>query len=374
MPKDWANLPLREYRPKPTLRVPSHEVTKAFAPAIDVHNHLGKNYPGEFHAQNRGEWRVDDVAELVSLMDQLNIATIVNLDGNWGEELEANFERYDRAYPGRFVTFCRLNWAECATGGWPERLAKSVRDSSSRGAAGLKIAKDLGLGAKDEHGHYLLCNDKRLEPVWGAVAEEKLPVLIHVADPAAFFEPLSERNERLEQLLAHPRWHFADPRFPRRGQLLEALEAVVSAHPEVTFIGAHVGCNPENLAWVGRMLDNYGNFNIDIGARVSELGRQPRAARRLVLARPTRVLFGTDELPRTEIYTLYFRFLETDDEYFSHEGSEPDLPPRWMISGVDLPKELLTAVYRTNAARLIPRLGAVLKFRSPEPSGARQGQ
>jgi predicted TIM-barrel fold metal-dependent hydrolase len=369
MPRAWERLTLREYRPEPTVRVPGHEVSTPFVPAVDVHNHLGKNYPGEFHAANRGEWRVDDVAALVGLMDQLNLALIVNLDGNWGAELEANLGRYDRAYPGRFATFCRLNWDECATPGWPERIAKSVHDSSGRGATGVKIAKDLGLGAKDEHGRYVLCDDERLQPVWAAIAEEKLPVLIHVSDPAAFFEPLSERNERLEQLLAHPGWQFADRQFPGRAQLLEGLESLVSAHPEITFIGAHAGCNPENLAWVRRMLESYRNFNIDIAARVAELGRQPRATRRLVLAHPTRVLFGTDELPRPEIYTLYFRFLETDDEYFSHEGSEPDLAPRWMISAIDLPKDLLTGVYRTNAERIIPRLAAVLEPRGTSPVG-----
>jgi predicted TIM-barrel fold metal-dependent hydrolase len=359
MERDWSDLPLRDYRPEPTLRVPTHDVLRAAVPAVDAHNHLGLNRAGEFHAHNRGKWRIDDVSELVALMDECNLEAIVNLDGHWSDELEANLDRYDRAHPGRFVTFCRCDWRECANPGWEERLAESVRDSAHRGAAGLKIEKKLGLAVRDERGAFVLCDDSRLEPLWQAVADTHLPVLIHVGDPAAFFEPLSEQNERLEQLLAHPDWHFAEPSLPPLTRLLDGLERLVADHPEIAFIGAHVGCHPEDLAAVGRMLDGYPNFNVDICARVSELGRQPRAARRLVLSHPTRVLFGTDELPRREMYSLYFRFLETDDEYFSHEGSEPGPPPQWMISGVDLPLDVLREVYAGNARRLIVALPGV---------------
>ena len=357
MTSDWSRLPLREYRPEPTLKVAVHEVRRAAVPAVDAHNHLGLNRPGEFHADSRGEWRIDDIGELVELMEEANLQAIVNLDGYWGDELEVNLDRYDRAYPGRFVTFCRLDWSECERQGWPERLASSIHDAARRGAKGLKIEKDLGLFVRDEQDKLLICDDARLEPVWSVVEDEHLPVLIHVADPAAFFEPLSEENERLEQLVSHPGWHFFGQQFTPMARLLDGLERLVAEHRKITFIGAHVGCHPEDLGEVGRMLDTYPNFNVDIGARVAELGRQPRAARRLILGHPTRVLFGTDELPRPEIFRLYFRFLETDDEYFSHEGSEPALADRWKISGVHLPGDVLAAVYAGNARRLIPSLG-----------------
>jgi predicted TIM-barrel fold metal-dependent hydrolase len=356
MERDWSSLPLRQYRPRPMLKVPVHEVPRAAAPAVDLHNHLGRNREGDFYVHDRGEWRIDDVGAMVALMDECNVAAIVNLDGRWADELEANLDRYDRAYPGRCATFCRLDWDECKNSGWPERLAKSIHDSATRGAAGLKIAKNLGLHVQDENGHLLISDDPRLTPVWEAVAEEHLPVLIHVADPAAFFEQLDEHNERLEELLAHPSWHFADKRFPPMQRLLDGLEGVVSAQPQVTFIGAHVGCYAEDLTWVGGMLDRYPNFNVDIGARIAELGRQPRTTRRLVLAHPTRVLFGTDALPSRRTYSTYFRFLETDDEHFSYSNSDPPGSGRWAISGIHLPADVLADVYARNAGRIVPAL------------------
>jgi predicted TIM-barrel fold metal-dependent hydrolase len=359
MERNWDDLLLREYRPEPTVRLAEHDVARASAPAVDVHNHLGRRMDVNELAVtgDKADWLVRDIGALVADMDEWNVQTIVNLDGDWSDNLDANLDRYDRAYPGRFATFCRLDWDDCQHRGWPDRFAKALQDSAERGATGLKVWKDVGLHVRDESGALVLCDDERLAPAWEVAAQTHLPVLIHIADPPAFFEPLSERNERLEQLLVHPEWHFADPKFPRFQELIDALEHLVAANADVTFIGAHVGCNAEDLAWVGRMLDTYPNFYVDIAARVADLGRQPRATRRLILSHPTRVLFGTDAFPpKHGAYAGYFRFLETDDEYFPYSHSNPPGCGRWTISGLDLPDDVLVDVYGANARRIIPGL------------------
>jgi predicted TIM-barrel fold metal-dependent hydrolase len=346
------DLPLRAYRPRASIRLPRHLVPRARLPAVDAHNHLGRWLTPD------GGWAARDVGSLLADMASSNVNAIVNLDGRWGDELQANVERYDGAHPGRFATFCHLDWTTLSEPGWPRRLVRELHASAAAGAKGIKVWKDLGLGLRDERGEPLLPDDERLADVWEAAAELRLPIVIHVADPVAFFEPVDERNERLEELLVHPEWSFADPRFPRFDRLIEALEAVVAAHPVTTFIGAHVGCFAEDLAWVGRMLSAYPNFHVDIAARIAELGRQPRVARRLFMEHPDRVLFGVDLFPPDAAdYAIHFRFLETDDEYFDY--ATDDVPPegRWTISGLDLPDDVLRKVYAENARRLIPGLG-----------------
>lgn len=345
------NLPLARWQPRPRLRVVEHRVDRARFPAIDAHNHVGRWLTG-------GEWTVDDVGALVTAMDEVNVRAVVNLDGRWGDELEANLDRYDRAHPGRFATFCHVDWDELARPGFGERLAAQLAAGVRAGACGLKVWKDLGLQHRDDRGALVLLDDPRLAPLWSTAGELGIPIAIHTADPVAFFDPVDERNERLEQLLAHPEWSFADPAFPRFERLVDDLEAVVAGHPGTTFIGVHVGCYAENLDWVGRMLTRYRNFRIDISARLAELGRQPRAARDLILRHPDRVLFGTDAFPPSSAaYAVHFRFLETADEHFPHwiDGEAP-LMGRWHISGLDLPDEVLRKVYADNAASLIPAL------------------
>jgi amidohydrolase family protein len=319
-------------------------------PVIDAHAHLGRWLTGD--------WAISEPAALVSAMDAGNVETIVNLDGRWGEELEANLARFDRAYPGRFATFCHADWGYLSQDAdrVGTRLADCLSRSADAGARGLKVWKDLGLSVTDGKGTLVLPDDPRLTPLWQRAADIGVPVAIHTADPLAFFEPLDMHNERLEELLEHPEWSYADPRFPRFLRLIAALETLVAAHPATTFIGVHVGCFAEDLGWVGQMLDTYPNFNIDIAGRAAELGRQPRTARNLLTRHPSRVLFGTDGIPPVPgIYDSYARLLETAEEYFPYAPGEPPPQGRWMIYGLELGPQILAQIYSGNARRLILR-------------------
>jgi hypothetical protein len=342
---------LDQFRPRSCLALPHHEVDRARFPAVDAHNHLGRWLSPD------ASWMVPDVTRLVAMMDELNLATIVNLDGRWGRELDENLDRYDGAHPGRFATFCHVDWAEVATPGFTDRLIVSLQTSSKRGAAGLKVWKDLGLTVRDPSGRLLLPDDPRFDDLWTAAGELDLPVLVHVGDPVAFFRPADATNERLEELVQHPANSRADLGVPALDRLLAALEAMVAAHPATRFIAAHVGCHAEDLAAVGAQLDRYPNLTIDLAGRLPELGRQPRAARRLIVEHPDRVLFGSDNFPvRAVDYKIWFRFLETEDEHFPYSAAPAPPFGRWAVSGLDLPVEILEALYAGNARAMIPAL------------------
>jgi Amidohydrolase len=343
-------LPVRHWQPRPMLSVPATTVTAPVSAVIDAHNHLGRWL-------SAGRWMVPDVDGLLTVMRAHGVVHVVNLDGRWGRELEANLDRYDRAHPELFSTFCHLDWSLLAEPRPTARLVASLEQSRAAGAKGLKVWKDLGLHVRDASGDLVLPDDHRLLPVWEAAGELGLPLCIHVADPVAFFEPLDERNERLDELAAVPEWWFGDRnRFPPFSRLIDSLEHLVAATPGTRFMGAHVGCYAENLGWVDRMLSTYPNFAVDIAGRLGEIGRQPRAFHRLVTAHPDRVVFGTDCFPpAADAYALHYRFLETDDEHFAYWTGDRTVGPqgRWHISGAHLSKDVLTGVYTGNARRFL---------------------
>ncbi|HFQ93162.1 MAG TPA: amidohydrolase, partial [Anaerolineae bacterium] len=234
-----------------------------------------------------------------------------------------------------------------------EWAAKRFREQVKWGADGLKIWKPFGLSVRDEHGRLVPVDDERLTPLWETAAELRKPVMIHVADPVAFFDPLTPQNERWEELHAHPDWQFPSPPYPAFRDIMAQLENLVTRHPGATFIGAHVGCYAENLGWVSRLLDKCPNFYVDISARLGELGRQPYTARRFCLKYADRILFGTDAGPSLPAYHIAYRFLETDDEYFNYDLSDPPTQGRWRIYGLFLPDEALEKIYSLNARRLL---------------------
>lgn len=339
---------LTNFNPTPTLVTRQTAISRPRYPVIDVHQHLG----GEFG----GGWDQRPVAALLDVLDQAGVAVIVDLDGGWGEEiLDTHLKQFKEVAPERFQMFGGVNWAT-----WPEHgnrfgewAAARLRSQAARGAQGLKIWKPLGLRVRDQRGELVAVDDPRLDPIWATAAELGWPVLIHVADPVAFFEPLDGRNERWEELHAHPDWQFPSPPFPPFLEVVNGLARMVARHPATTFITAHVGCYGENLAWVAALLDRCPNVYTDFAERIAELGRQPYTARRFFLQYADRIVFGLDQPANVETYRISYRFLETADEHFNY--SIRPIPPqgRWRIYGLDLPDEVLRKVYHDNAARLL---------------------
>jgi predicted TIM-barrel fold metal-dependent hydrolase len=344
---DIQNLKLRDWQPRSMLVTKATQINKPAFPVIDVHNHLGGG------AEHLTPARVN---EYLQAMDDAGVQTVVNLDGGWDERLQQTLQALDQAHPGRFLTYALIDFRGIDEPGWTEREVKRLRHSFELGAKGLKFHKSLGLSYRFADQRLLTIDDPKLDPIWEVCAEYKRPVMIHTADPAAFFTPLDRYNERWHELNAHPNWLFFGEKFPSRQELLAQRNRVIERHPNTTFIGAHFGNNPEDVAQVGEWLDKYPNFYIDIDARINELGRQPYSARRFFLKYQDRILFGTDTTPRANAYRIYYRFLETDDEYWdSAEGHHRQ--GFWMIYGIFLPEDVLEKVYRTNAQRIL--FGAV---------------
>ena len=342
------NLLLSDFKPVPKLVTHVSSIKKPRFPVIDAHNHLGLD--------GFGGWDKRPVSELLDLLDEYNVRTFVDLDGGWGEHiLEAHLDHFKAAAPERFVVYGGVAWEKWAEHGdkFGEWAADRLRQQVARGAEGLKIWKPLGLQVKDQHNKLVPVDDSRLDPLWAVAGELGIPVTIHIADPIAFFDPVDNRNERWEELNAHPDWQFPSPPFPTFMSILTAFANVVTRHPQTTFIGAHLGCYAENLDWVGALLDRCPNFYVDISERVAELGRQPYSARRFFIKYADRILFGTDRPVEEHVYPTYYRFLETDDEYFSYGTGDAPRQGRWQVYGLYLPDDVLEKVYSKNAEHVI---------------------
>ena len=341
---------LSDFVPRAQVVTKTTSVTNPRFPVIDAHDHLGEPFGGG--------WDKRPVSQLLDLLDKAQVRLYVDLDGGWGEDiLNRHLDHFKAAAPERFQVFGGVDWSK-----WPEHgdrfgewAAERFRLQVARGAQGLKIWKPFGLHVRDQHEDLVSIDDARLDPLWAAAGELHLPVLIHIADPAAFFDPLDNTNERWEELHAHPDWQFPSPPFPSFMTLMNAFANLVSRHPQTNFIGAHVGCYAENLGWVGALLDRCPNFYIDFSARIGELGRQPYSSRRFFIQYADRILFGTDSSPDLDAYRLYYRFLETDDEYFNYNLTPVPGQGRWYIYGLYLPDDVLRKIYYQNAERLLLR-------------------
>lgn len=331
---------LKDFQPKSMLHAAAHNVDRAKFYVIDVHNHVND-------AQG-----IDDPMppqRVIEIMDRTNVKTVVILTGMWGDKLQHVIDTMVKPYPGRFMVFQQIDWSKIDDPAFSQKMVAQLDDSVRRGARGLKILKDLGLGVRDKTGHFISPDDARLDPIFEECGRLGIPVFIHTGDPEAFFHPIDATNERYEELIEHPDWSFYGPQFPSFESLLEARNRMFARHPKTTFVSLHMGW-PENLDWVSQMLEQHPNVMVEFGAREAELGRQPKRTRDFFLRYQDRIMFGTDNGMDEVMYRNHFRWLETSDEYFEYWGYPGQ--GRWTIYGLALPDPVLEKIYHRNAERI----------------------
>jgi hypothetical protein len=326
-------------------------------PAIDIHVHV-----------------LPDMGEtLLQIMEANNLSRVVNLGflERLGVPYQEGMRAFEKVLGDRMSYFPAPDFHDVSPG-FGRRMAEELERKVEAGACGLKIFKELGLRHKDADGNLIPVDDPRLDPLWAKAAELGVPVLIHTADPVAFFQPMDENNELLEELQRRPDWRFCSPEFPDHDTLLAQRNRVIERHPDTTFIGAHLGNYPEDLAYVDACLDRYANFNVDTSARIGAIGRHPvEEVRAFFLKHQDRVVFGTDLILGSNglvdrrakqagiervkrNYDGHWRFFETRDRQMQY----PSFPVtgRWKVDAIGLPDEVLQKLYFRNAQRLTPGL------------------
>lgn len=331
-----------EYDPKSTLVVPEHPRTRAKYPFIDVHNH------------QRREMSQSDVQKLVADMDRINMAVMVNLSGGSGAALSQTLATLKGPHPKRFVAFANIDLRGIEEPGFGERAAKQLEDDVKNGAQGLKIFKNLGMFLVDKAGNRVKTDDVRLDPIWRKAGELGIPVLIHTGEPVAFWSPVDKNNERWLELNQFPDRRRTDAKFASFEETMREQHNLFRKHPKTKFINAHLGWFGHDLTRLAQLLDELPNVYTEIGAVLHELGRQPRAARAFMIKYQDRVLMGKD-IWNPEEYEVYFRVLETEDEYFDYYRKRHAF---WKMYGLGLPDEVLKKIYYKNALKLIPGIDA----------------
>ena len=354
LPQSDTVIYFEDYDPPSSLVVPQNPLKSAKYPFIDVHNH---------------QWNMskEHLAEVTTEMDKLNMAIMVNLSGRGftrvetepgkfeyrmkdSQFLKESIQNVSEQNTGRFIIFTNIDFHDFGKEGWTERTLQELEDDVKSGANGLKIYKNLGLTLKDNNGNRVATDDERLDPIWQKCAELGISVLIHTGEPFQFWQPRDKNNERWLELKQKPN-RYRDPKiYPSWEQVMEEQHNVFRKHPNTIFINAHLGWLGNDLAKLGKLMDELPNMYTEIGAVLAELGRQPRFAREWFIKYQDRIMFGKDSWNPEEYY-VYFRVLETADEYFDYYRKRHAF---WKMYGLKLSDDVLKKIYYKNALSIIP--------------------
>ena len=330
-----------DYRPKSTLIAPVHMVKTAKYPAIDFHGHpqglLGTP---------------DGLASLGASLDSLNVGMMISADNLSGERLRTTLASVKNSakMKDRVRILAGISFQNVGPG-WAEKAVAQLEADVAAGAVGVgEIPKSFGLSVKKPDGSRLKLDDPELDPIWDACARLKLPVFIHTADPQEFFKPLDLTNERWLEVSLFPDRRYPQDRYPSFETLMSERDNLFRKHPKTTFVAAHMGWHANDLARLGKMLDEMPNLYTEMGAVLYDIGRQPRVAHDFFVKYQDRILFGKDSF-QPEEYPYYWRVFETNDDYFDYYRGYHAF---WKLYGIGLPDGVLKKVYYQNALRITP--------------------
>jgi len=341
---------------------------------IDAHAHIPVN-----HA---------DLA--VRIMDAAGVAAAVVCEwfDGFGSALDEHLAAFAR-HPGRFFVFGNIDFSRIDAADFGDAAAAELARGAAAGLRGLKVYKGLGMETTDASGQLLRVDDPRLDPVWAAAGDLHLPVLIHTADPRAFWEPIDEHNPWQKVFAAYPRWSYYRRPLPGRDELLAERNNVIRRHRGTNFIGPHLGSWEDDFGTLAENLDAMPNLHVDISARFCSLGQSPRrrrAARELFAEFPGRILFGTDLIlvydtavtdiqPQTfltpdrlppdltgagddTLFATSVWFYQFHKAFLATARTQSPIPflsndPAAALVGLDLPPDVLEAVCHANIERLL---------------------
>jgi hypothetical protein len=261
--------------------------------------------------------------------------------------------------------------------GFAERNIAMLNRAFQQDALGVKIWKNLGMAIKSKKtGEYLKPDNEALMPIYAAIQKADRTLMAHTAEPAGAFSPRPQPNAGDAGRGNPPYWtlykrgnapdnwwayenHLGSP---GKEELLLARDRIMARHPKLRVVGVHIGSNEEDLGALGKRLDTYPNFNIDVAARVSVFARlEPSVAREFLIKYQDRILYGSDSVVLDEkagdeeSWRIMNAAQEREWNFFSGKDNVTfagnSRQPAREVPGLGLPEKALRKIYNENPQR-----------------------
>lgn len=322
---------------------------------IDAHVHINTANPAFLNVARKNNFRVlsinVDVPYYPSIQNQLTF--VLNQKKKFGQQI---------AFA---TTFVLDGWNE---NDWLKKTIAYLQASLDKGAIAVKVWKNIGMDFKDRDSSFVMIDNLQFDPVFNFLAKKKIPVVGHIGEPKNCWLPIEEMtvNNDKEYFKEHKQYHmYLHPEYPSYQELINSRDHMLEKHPDLRFIGCHLGSIEWSIKELGKHFDKYPNFAVDLAARMGHLQYQSQknreAVREFLIKYMDRIIYGSD--------------LNTDgkeDPSFFGEKMRSQWMNDWKYLATDeimkvpevdgdfralrLPKEVIDKIFRKNAEKWYPGL------------------
>jgi hypothetical protein len=265
-----------------------------------------------------------------------------------------------KVFYGATFYFDTTGWG---TDNWSKKVVSHLQSDISGGAVSVKIWKNIGMTEREKNGKFIMVDDPGLKPVIDFIISKNLPITGHLGEPRNCWLPLSEMTVRSDSnyFAGNPQYHmFLHPEYPSYEDQINARDHLLELHPDLKFIGCHLGSLEWNIDELAKRLDKYPNMVVDMAARICHLQYQSAKDRTKVrdfcIKYQDRLLYGTDlsdDLTNDQedlARQIHATWLD-DWKYFTSKEEMTSPVFRGKFEGLQLPKEVVRKIYSENAIR-----------------------
>jgi predicted TIM-barrel fold metal-dependent hydrolase len=244
---------------------------------------------------------------------------------------------------------------------WSENTIAGLKKSFSDGAIAVKIWKNIGMDLRDKNGKFVMVDDVRLDPILDYLVRNHIPLLGHNGEPRECWMPLEEMIFNQGYYGSHPEYHmYLHPEYPSYQDQIDARDLMLEKHPDLIFMGAHLGSLEWSLDELAKRLDKFPNMHVDL-TRMSNLKlhtfNNRQKTREFFIKYQDRLIYGTDssinpsansEEFKKNIHDRWvseWKFFVTDEKI--------NLINFGVLKGLKLPAEVVDKIYSKNALRIL---------------------
>lgn len=325
-------------------------------PKIDFHAHY--NYDRGYLSSVLDKWNMHAVS-----------INVVRKPGSGRQAWRAMLNLHEQ-YPERIFLCTAFDPFRINEPNFAEEAIDQLKRDIGAGALMVKVWKVVGMEVRDQKGDYVQIDDPRFQPIWDFLAKEDIPVLAHIGEPRAAWQPLDPESPHYGYYKDHPEYHaYKHPEIPSWETIMAARDHWLENNPDLTVIGAHLGSMAYDVEEVAKRLDAYPNFYVDTAARFGDLFNQSsEKVRSFFLKYQDRIIYGTDlgiavpedsvseatteseQARMKEMLSRHWRYLTGRDSLYS---DSPTASLDTTMQSLNLPLEAVEKVYYGNAARVL---------------------
>ena len=269
-----------------------------------------------------------------------------------------------KKYPGEIYYLATFAFDTAVWNGndWEQKTIDELENNISGGATGVKFWKNIGMTERDRAGKFVMVSNSRFDPVISYIEKKGLPLTGHLGEPRNCWLPVDSMTVANDKnyFANHPEYHmYLHPDYPSYADQLIAMDSMLTKHPNLKFIGCHLGSREWSVDELAKTLDRFPNMVVDLAARICHLqyqsAKDKNKVRNFLIKYQDRILYGTDigysGKPDNGFYAEIHATRLKDWNYFTSSQEMETKEVNTPFTGLHLPKEVVNKIFYLNATK-----------------------